>query len=335
MMDDLKAAAKASQKAAMERRGVHKHFEHPQDKAHRIAHGTDFATRHDAGKYLRGGAAHAEPAAEHKPAAEHGREVGKMHGGKTRHRLDKRARGGGVGKKQRIAIHLHLAPHPAQAGMPAGGAPPPAMPVMNPSGVMGAPPMPQGLPPQGAMPGMHPGMPQGLPPQMQQPGQPMPMHARGGHVGYDDGGMVRYAGMRALQEAGDPEHGARVPGAPGVPGQWMSHAQLPTHAQLATRADGGSVNPPWRPNAVQQWIKDTANNPGLNSVQQWIKDHADLPMQMHDSVQQFIRRGSAADEDDPQGRARGGHVYPHETAGSGSGVGRLEQDKAAKRKRRK
>jgi hypothetical protein len=108
----------------------------------------------------------------------------RMHGGKVKHRADKRARGGKV-KHKGTTVNIINASHPNGPGagpmMPPGGMPmPPPHPPMPP---MGAPPMgaagPPGMPPGGMPPpGGAPGMPPRPP--MMPPG--MPMRARGGSV---------------------------------------------------------------------------------------------------------------------------------------------------------
>ena len=95
-----------------------------------------------------------------------------MHGGKVKHRPDKRARGGKV-KHKGATINILNAPGHAMGGSPMAGMQPPMPAPM--------PPRPPMLPPPaGAMPGMAPGAPP----------MPMPPRKHGGKT-YARGGAVK------------------------------------------------------------------------------------------------------------------------------------------------
>jgi len=144
-------------------------------------HREHVSTRKRVGHILKGhkhgGGVHADAKADKKlfgkMIAEHEH---KAHGGKSKHRLDKFARGGKA--KGKHGNHVNIAivsprSHDDAGAAPGGPALPPPHPAMG-----GPPPGPPGLPP-GLPPGGPPGMPPGMPP----PGMKPPgMMKRGGGV---------------------------------------------------------------------------------------------------------------------------------------------------------
>lgn len=148
----------------------HAHREHKANK-HRVKHVLG---------HKRGGAAHSDAAEDRAMirTAVHKHEA-HMHGGKSKTRLDKFARGGKTKGKHHTQVNVIVAPHrgpPSAAGAPAG-----AGPVPPPSLPGGPPKPPMGMPPGGPMP--PPGGPPGMGP-MKRGGR---AYKRGGGIGMTAG----------------------------------------------------------------------------------------------------------------------------------------------------
>ena len=163
---------------------AHPHHEHKDHKVQkrRVAH----ITKH----YAHGGAVHEDEAEDKKLIKRTVKKKAlKMEGGKPKHRMDRRARGGRTKSKGKgTNVNVIVAPQHAAGGapgmmpgMPPGAMPPPHPPMMASPSPPGAPPPmpPGGMPPPGMPP--RPGM---MPP----PGM-MP-HKRGGRA-YAKGGAVK------------------------------------------------------------------------------------------------------------------------------------------------
>jgi len=137
--------------------GAHRQSEH---EHHRVSHILK--------ERAAGGRVHEDEVADRKlfgkMIKEHDEASRKADGGKPKHRLDRRARGGPVKGKGATHVNVIVAPQggtgvPPGAALPAGAAPPvpamppprPAMPAVMPPGV-GMPPPQAGLAPPGALP---------------------------------------------------------------------------------------------------------------------------------------------------------------------------------------
>lgn len=157
--------------------------------AHRAHHASKARVKHILGHAHGGKIKHSDAAEDRKmiSSAIHKHEA-KMHGHKSKHRLDKFARGGGAKGKHHTQVNIAVvAPHrgspsPAAGAPPGGGAAPPLPPA-------GGPP----LPPKG-MPMPPPGAGGGMPP-MKRGGR---VYKRGGRIGMTAGAD---SGVGRLQKA--------------------------------------------------------------------------------------------------------------------------------------
>jgi hypothetical protein len=302
--------------------GHHPHQEH---RAHlhakaRVAHITK--------GYATGGAvSHGDDVEDEAERKEHKRTMrkrgGKIEGKAAHERLDrgriKRADGGKVGKKKgatTVNVIVSGGQHPGAGGpMPPPGpgigaaAPPPPPPPRPPM----APPGGPGMPPPG-MGGMPPGGPPGMPPGM--------VRARGGRVGKAGsakGSELDVKGAKAIPK--------RARGG-NVDGEELRTAMSTGRANSSTSAGRPKDGPAWKEglrNGTQ-----LSHRPGNTDGE---------TMLAHDGVKKVrtYRKGGgvkdvSVDEKPPiHGAVEAGfgsahrNPFPHMTAGSKSGVGRLQK----------